>query len=292
MLSADPVSLHTYEQGEGPRLDPRTGELIFVDIAGHAVHRSRLSGGTLRPVGTYDLGAPVGAVAPLAAPGAGWLVAVADDVVHLAEDGTRTVLHTDLAADHGQLNDGACDPAGRFHCGSQSRLRRPVARLHRLDTDGSIHVALTGVTVSNGIGFTADGTTMYYIDTLPARCLDSFEVRPDGSLGHRRTVAPVSGGNPDGLAIDDEGCIWVAVWDGWTVHRYAPDGRLLTEVRLPVARPTAVAFAGSTLLVTTAYHGLDATQRVAQPDAGRIFAVDVGVGGPAAYPWRGRPPAR
>jgi sugar lactone lactonase YvrE len=281
---ADAVSEHAYEQGEAPRVDPRTGEVLWVDIKAGTVHRALFEAGALRMVADYEVGTRVGAVAPLREPGAGWVLAVHDGFAHLAEDGRLTPIASGLATGRDQMNDGVCDPAGRFWAGSQAIPREPRAALFRLDGDGSVTRVLESVTVSNGIGFTADGTTMYYIDTLPHRWLEAFDV-VDGELSGRRVVADVAGGNPDGLAVDDEGCVWVAVWDASAVHRYAPDGRLLAVVDLPVPRPTAVCFAGSTLLITTAWLGLD------HPPAGsgRLYAVDAGVGGPPASTWAGTP---
>ena len=279
---ADAVSEDAYEQGEAPRVDPRTGEVLWVDIKAGTVHRARLESGILRVVAGYEVGSRVGALAPLREPGAGWVLAVQDGFAHLAEDGLVTPLVTGLVAGQDQMNDGVCDPAGRFWAGSQAIPREPRAALFRLAADGSVERVLESVTVSNGIGFTADGATMYYVDTLPHRRLEAFDV-VGGELSSRRPVAEVAGGNPDGLAVDDEGCVWVAVWDGAAVHRYAPDGRLLTTVELPVPRPTAVCFAGSTLLITTAWLGLDP----APAGSGRLYAIDAGVGGPPAATWAG-----
>ncbi|MCG5219160.1 SMP-30/gluconolactonase/LRE family protein [Streptosporangium sp. KLBMP 9127] len=282
---AEPVSEHAYEHGEGPRLDPRTGEVLWVDVKPGTVHRARLESGALRMVREYQVGTRVGAVAPLREPGAGWVLAVQDGFAHLAEDGAVTPIATGLTDGDDQMNDGVCDPAGRFWAGSQAIPRRPAATLFRLDGDATITRALTAVTVSNGIGFTPDGGTMYYIDTLPHRRLEAFDV-VDGELTRRRTITTVTAGNPDGLTVDDEGCVWVAVWDAAAVHRYAPDGRLLATVTLPVPRPTAVCFAAGTLLITTAWLGLDP----APEGSGRLYAVDAGVSGPPANTWAGRAP--
>lgn len=279
---ADRVSAISYRQGESPRLDARTGELIWVDIAAGRVHRGRLEGGELTVLRDYDIGGPVGVAVPLAAPGAGWAIAVRDGFAHLAEDGTVTPIATGLTSGRDQMNDGACHPDGSFWAGSQAIPRAPRAALFRLSTDGKVTTMLTGLTVANGIDFTPDGRTLYFVDTLPSRRLDAitlFDGRPAG----RRTIAVISGGNPDGLVLDDEGCLWVAVWDASEVRRYAPTGELLATVELPVPRPTAVCFQGSTLVITTASLGLD------RPPAGsgHLFACDVGVSGPPAHAYCG-----
>lgn len=280
---AEPVSEESFEHGEGIRLDPRTGELLWVDLHQGSLYRGRLSGGAVRGTVRYDIGGKVGSVAPLAEADAGWVLAVRDGFAHLSQAGVLAPIATGLTAAGQVMNDGVCDPGGSFWAGSQAIPRKPVAALYRLDPTGTATRALGGVTVSNGIGFAPDGRTMYYIDTLPHRRLEAFDVR-DGRLARRRTIVQVHGGNPDGLAIDDEGCVWVAVWDGWRIDRYAPDGRLLTTVDVPAPRPTAVCFAGATLLITTARTGPGNGPR----DSGRIFAVDANVSGPPAQPWRGR----
>ncbi|GAB2598836.1 SMP-30/gluconolactonase/LRE family protein [Kribbella endophytica] len=264
-------------QGESPRLDARTGELVWVDIQAGRVHCGRLEGGVLGVSRTYDVGGPVGVAVPCAEPGAGWVLAVKDGFARLAEDGTTTPLVTGLTSGQDQMNDGACHPDGSFWAGSQAIPRAPRAGLFRLDPDGSVRRVLAGLTVANGIDFTPDGRTMFFVDTLPHRLLEAIDV----STGVRRTVVQVDGGNPDGLVLDDEGCVWVAVWDASEVRRYAPTGELLATVELPVPRPTAVCFQGSTLVITTASLGL------ADPPAGsgHLFAVDVGVTGPAARSW-------
>lgn len=279
---ADRISAHSYVQGESPRLDARTGELIWVNIKAGHVHRGRLAEGVLAVVRSYDIGRPVGVAVPLACPGAGWALAVRDGFAHLAEDGTVTTLVSGLTSGQDQMNDGACHPDGSFWAGSQAIPREPRAALFRLSPDGQAETMMTGLTVANGIDFSPDGHTVYFVDTLPRRCLEAITL-DNGRPRRRTTIAEISGGNPDGLVLDDDGCVWVAVWDASEVRRYAPTGELLATVELPVPRPTAVCFQGSTLVITTASLGLD------QPPAGsgHLFAADVGVSGPPTRPWQG-----
>lgn len=279
---ADQISTTSYLQGESPRLDPRSGELIWVDIKAGRVHRGRLAGGVLTVVRDYEIGRPVGVAVPLAGAGEGWALAAGDGFSHLAEDGTVTPLVKGLTTGQDQMNDGACHPDGSFWAGSQALPRAPQAALFRLSPSGDVTTMLTGLTVANGIDFSPDGQTLYFVDTLPHRRLEAITLY-SGTPAGRRTIVEVEGGNPDGLVLDDEGCIWVAVWDASEVRRYAPTGELLATIELPVPRPTAVCFQGETLVITTASLGLD------DPPAGsgHLFAVDVGVTGPAARPWRG-----
>ncbi|MFE0147540.1 SMP-30/gluconolactonase/LRE family protein [Nonomuraea sp. NPDC059007] len=172
-----------------------------------------------------------------------------------------------------RFNDGAVDPWGHFWIGTMCTDRPGAAALYRVAPDGRTTTELTGVTCSNGLGWSPDHRTMYYVDT-PSRTLDAFDVH-DGRVTGRRVVAQVRGGLPDGLAVDEDGCVWVAVWDGAAVHRYTPEGRLDTVVETPCARPTSCAFGGGTLYVTTA-----------APD-GSLLAVTGAGGGVPPTPFAG-----
>jgi sugar lactone lactonase YvrE len=194
-----------------------------------------------------------------------------------------------------RMNDGACDPQGRFWAGTMAYDESPGAgTLYRLELDGSCTTMLTGLTISNGIGWSPDASTMYLNDSGTGR-VDAFRFDgPSGAISDRRTLVQISepGVAPDGLTVDDEGGIWVALWNGGAVHRYAPDGSLLTSVQLPVERPTSCAFGGperETLFVTSARTGLDDDALIRQPHAGKVFAIDgLGVRGLPCQPYRGR----
>ncbi|WP_186315882.1 SMP-30/gluconolactonase/LRE family protein [Catellatospora sichuanensis] len=296
----DVISTEAYQLGECPRIDPRTGELLWVDIPAGRLHRGRWHGATLAGTAEHPVGAHIGAVAPVAGDGTGWVVAADRGFAHVAADGTvrplgRTMPDGDtpptavITAPGTRMNDGACDPAGRFLAGS--RILPGTApgsgALYRLDPHTTVSTVLTGVGCSNGIGWNAGATAMYYIDSL-ARRLDVFDYDPaTGAATGRRELAAFDDGSPDGLCVDDEGCVWVAVWDAWCVRRFTATGRLLTTLDLPVPRPTAVCLVGTALVVTTAWSGLDPAALAEAPLSGRIFAVDVGVTGPAATAWAG-----
>jgi sugar lactone lactonase YvrE len=191
------------------------------------------------------------------------------------------------------MNDGACDPQGRFWAGSMAYDESKVAgSLYRMDLDGSVHRVLTGVGVSNGLGWSPDARTMYHADSGTYR-ITAYPFDPgDGSLGAGRTFVATepAEGACDGLAVDDEGGVWTALWDGGVVRRYAPDGRLVTELLLPVSRPTACCFVGPTrdlLVITSAAAGLPPQRQRAEPDAGRLFGCRVAVTGPPAVAYAG-----
>jgi sugar lactone lactonase YvrE len=156
-----------------------------------------------------------------------------------------------------------------------------------LEADGSVVTLLEEVRVSNGLAWNPDGTVLYYIDS-PRRTVDAFDVEPGtGRLSGRRVVARVQGGNPDGMAIDDEGLLWVAVSGGYRVDRINPaDGCRVAVVRMPTRSVSSVAFGGplrDELFVTTARTGLDNNALLAEPHAGDLFSVRPGVTGPVSH---------
>jgi sugar lactone lactonase YvrE len=203
----------------------------------------------------------------------------------LEEDGTVTRLTEDLAdGSLVRMNDGKCDPAGRFWAGTMDYGEsRPIASLHVYD--GTARTVLDDVTISNGLAWTPDRRGMYYIDTPTGR-VDVFDYdEGTGQITNRRPFAEVEGGHPDGMTLDDEGCLWVALWGGGAVRRYDPSGRPAGIVHLPVTNVSSCAFGGpggTTLFVTTSQQGLSEQQKAAEPDAGRIFRADPGVSGPPA----------
>jgi sugar lactone lactonase YvrE len=156
--------------------------------------------------------------------------------------------------------------------------------LYRLDPDGSVHTAETGIGISNGIGWSPDNTIMYYTDSL-SRTIYAYDYdAATGNISNRRDliVTPEDDGLPDGLTIDGDGYIWSACWGGWKVTRYAPDGRIDREVRLPAAQITACVFGGPNLdelYITSAWTELDAEQRRSQPLAGDVFRLKTDVRG-------------
>jgi len=267
---------------EGPQWDDRSQRLVWVDILRGRVHEADAAGGSQA---VHELGAPVGAVAPRRQ--GGWVAAM-ERGFQLLDD--RWQPRGSLMEAPGQrpgtrFNDGGCDPAGRFWAGTLCYEGTPrQAALYRLETDGSCTEVLAEVTNSNGLGWSPDGGTLYYVDTGRGT-LDVFDYEAGtGSVRERRTLVgvPPSEGVPDGLCVDDEGHVWLALWGGGSVRRYSPDGRLELVVRLPVSNVTSVAFGGADLadlFVTTAREGLDAAQRRAEPLAGSVFRCCPGVTG-------------
>jgi sugar lactone lactonase YvrE len=242
---------------------------------------------------SLEVGQPVGAVALRER---GGLVLAVRDGFGLLDPGSREVkmvapIEANLAAN--RMNDGKCDPAGRFWAGTMDvDDQRGRGALYRLGTDLGVSRVLRGVTTSNGVDWSPDGQTMYYVDSgYPT--IDAFDF--DGSTGtpsRRRTLVALDPGDgtPDGLTVDAEGQIWLALWDGWEVRRYTPDGAPGLVVRLPVGRVTSCIFGGadlSDLYITSAWFGLSDEERAAQPHAGGVFRCRPGVSGRPARRFAG-----
>jgi sugar lactone lactonase YvrE len=183
-----------------------------------------------------------------------------------------------------RFNDGRCDRQGRFWTGTIDHAGRgPCGTLYRLGPDRVLVPVLRHVTIPNSLAWSPDGTTMYFSDTtshtITAYDFDIASGTPSRQREFARTTPPAT---PDGSTVDAEGCLWNAEYDGWRVVRYAPDGRVDRVIELPVKRPTCCAFGGpglATLFVTTASQRLTEEEHAAQPLAGCLLALDVGVCG-------------
>ena len=272
---------------EGPVWDRKNNCLRWVDIPAGLVHRFDPATGA---DSSFDVGEPVGTVAVRAS--GGLVLATKTGIYTCADDGSdRVLLHeVDTDPPGGRFNDGKADPWGRFWAGTMLDDPHEAAGFYRLDADGSLHQVLTGVSCSNGLGWSPDGATMYYVDTQLGG-VDAFDHDPEtGAITGRRRLLDIERGWPDGLTVDAAGCLWVALWDGWGLRRYTQEGRLLETVELPAQRVTSCAFGGpelSTLYVTTARAGLKEEVLAFQPEAGSLFAFEPEVGGLPAGEWAG-----
>jgi sugar lactone lactonase YvrE len=274
--------------GEGPTWDERTNTLVWVDIMGHAVHVYDPATGRDRVI---DVGQPVGAAS--LREGGGLVLAMRDGLALLDADLANPRMVSDIEADvrTNRFNDGKCDAAGRFWAGTMAFEVTPGAgALYRMDADYRVARMLSRVSLSNGLDWTADDRQMYYIDS-PTQGLDAFDFDLErGELGTRRRVIsiPADEGLPDGMAVDAEGGIWVALHGSGSVRRYLPDGRLERVIQLPNARlVTCCAFGGpdlGDLYITSMNYGLSAQELQEQPLAGALFRCRPGV--------QGRPPHR
>lgn len=268
----------TAELGEGPTWDPATGRLIWVDILRSRVHTYAPESGRRTVLTTEQ---HVGAAKPRAG---GGLVVNLRDGVGLYDDfeDFRWLVHAPVPGRRG--NDAAVAEDGALWAGTMAYDERPgggtLSRIASEDGQAKVTEVLPEVSVSNGIGWSPDGGLMYYADSPTGR-IDVFDVH-GAEVSHRRPFAKVESGAgaPDGLCVDVEGYVWVAMWDGAAVRRYSPDGRLDRTVELPMRRPTACAFGGANLTdlyVTTARSG----DPEPHPLAGSLLVFpDIGQGRP------------
>ena len=280
--------------GEGARWDARRGELLRVDIVAGRVYRDRIDErGGLDPVRTYELPGTVGAVAPVEGD-EGWLLAAGRGFVHLSPDGSRRPLG-EVAPTGTRMNDAACDPQGRFWAGTLADDHRPGGgALYRLDRDGRIELVLDDLTISNGLGWSPDGATMYLVDSGP-RVVHAFRFDGErGALAEGRVLVSVPEyvGAPDGLTVDADGDLWVAIYGAGRVHRYSSDGELREELLVPAMETTSCAFAGADLhrlYVTTATENWSDEQRRAEPTAGLTYRFETDATGRPAAAFRPDP---
>jgi sugar lactone lactonase YvrE len=266
----DPVAHHA----EGPVWSHRWGGLRWVDmLAGDVL--SLDGDGTVRRT---HVGSIVAALRPRRDGGA--VIAVERGFALQDADGTLTPLDPVWSGDGVRMNEGGCDPDGRFWCGSMAYDQRPGgAALYRLDPDGATHRVLDGLTISNGLEWSPDGGLAYYDDTATHRT-DVFDYDPDAGLtGRRPFVRYEDDEHPDGLTVDAEGGVWVAFFGSGAVRRYSPEGRLDAVVEVPAGQVTACTFGGEgldELFITTSRENLGPDD---DPLAGSLFRADVGVAG-------------
>jgi len=267
----DPVTYH----GEGPVWSERWGGLRWVDmLAGDVL--------SLAADGVIDRG-HVGSVAAAIRPRRQGGAVIGVERGFALEEADGTIRHLDelWTDNHVRMNEGGCDPDGRFYCGSMAYDQRPGAgALYRLDPDGSVHVVLENVTVSNGLEWSPDGSRAYYNDTATHH-IDVFDYDGEEGLTTRRPFVDLSAGakHPDGLTVDAQGGVWVALFNDGVVWRYTPGGVLDEVVEVPARKVTACAFGGpdlDQLFITTSREGLDPGDDLL---AGSLFRAAVGVAG-------------
>ena len=273
------------ELAEGPVWDTARGLLRWVDILPGRVH-------ALDPVTGahtwFEAGDPVGTVGLTR--GGGLVLALVDGFALAGYDGQGLRRFGEFTIDRSVLrfNDGKPDPWGSFWAGTMALGEQggPACSLYRLSPDGAVTELLGDVSLSNGLDWSDDRRVFYYADSNSGG-VDAFGTDPDtGALSDRRRFVSVSSGIPDGLTLDTEGCLWLAVWGSGELHRYTPDGRLDTVVKLPVSQVTSAAFGGAdlrTLYITTARENFTPADLREQPHAGDIFACTPGVTGRPPY---------
>ncbi|MCU1482207.1 MAG: hypothetical protein JWQ19_2993 [Subtercola sp.] len=265
---------HDAELGEAPSWDP-AGALLWVDMWRNQILRTDLTTGH---TDAQVLPEPAGSIVP--AQSGGYLFTDPSGFWHLPDFGAepRLVAAVESEMPETRMNDGKCDPLGRMWSGSMyCKAAEGVGSLYRLDHDGVATEAVAGTRIPNGLAFSPDARTLYFIDTA-LKTVDVIRLDGDGTPVSRELLIDVSpfAGIPDGMTIDDDGCLWIAFAQSSQLRRITPSGKLDTIVELPVPYVMSVAFGGEglrTLFVTTARGPLSAEQRAEQPLAGSVLAV-------------------
>ena len=274
------------ELAEGPCWLADRQRLLWVDIMAGHVHLLDPATGEDR---TVEVGQPVGAATP--ADDGRLALAVRDGFALLDLDSGRVESIADVERDvaGNRMNEGKCDSAGRFWAGTMAMDgRRGAGALYRLDHRRHVERMLDGVGISNGLGWSADDRLMYYIDTREDR-VDVFDFDPGaGTIANRRQFAVIDGpGHPDGMAVDVEGGVWVALWGGGRIVRFRPDGTIAGDVAVPAAQTSSCCFGGPDLrdlYITTAWQHVPPERR--EPHAGSLFHCRPGVAGQPARAYR------
>ena len=289
MTQAELVLDARAELAEGPCWLAERGLLAWVDITAGLVHLFDPATGADRAL---DVGQPVGAVVPT--DDGRLALAVRDGFALLDLDRAEVELIVEVERERigNRMNDGKSDPAGRFWAGTMAvDMGAGAGGLYRLDAERNVELMVPGVSVSNGLGWSPDGRLMYYIDSPQGR-VDVFDFdATSGAIANRRPFAQVKGGDPDGMAVDAGGGLWVAIWGAGKVLHFLPDATISDEIELPASRVTSCCFGGPELrdlYITSAWQGMTADQRAREPLAGGIFRSRPGVQGQPTREYRTR----
>jgi sugar lactone lactonase YvrE len=274
------------ELGSAPVWDIETGTLWWVDVLGRRLHRLQTGENTHE---TFPL--PTLAAAFALSGNKSVVLATMEGFAHFDTVSEQLTVIARCAPDGLRMNDGKCDAAGRFWAGTTQRGPGALSgSLFVLDTDGSVRRFLDNIVALNGPAWSPDGTVMYFTDT-PTRTIDRVEFDLErGVLGARELLVHVPDLIPDGFAVDEEGCLWVALFGSGRIGRFSPSGEHLADVPLPTENPTGCAFGGvdrRSLYITTARvgggrSGIDYGP-LAPPPAGALLRVDAGVRGLPMY---------
>ena len=277
--------------GESPIWSSGEAALYWVDIPAGTIFRWLPISGERS---SWSIGESVGSIAPCES--GGWVVATKNGIGRFDPTNNSFFKVAAPEADRpaNRFNEGKVDPRGRFVAGSMNEEVRgqPDGALYSLQADLSLKRLFGDIIVPNGLCWSPDGRTMYFADTRRHQIF-AFDYDVDSGLpSRRRVLVDLSsyGGLPDGAAVDEDGCLWGALFGGGRIVRYTPDGRIDRSIALPVSQVTSLAFGGTgrrTLYVTTARHMLDESGLRSQPLAGHIFAVDAGVCGSPDFQFSG-----
>jgi len=280
------IGSYTALVGESAIWHRREDALLWVDIVGRRLLRTKPTTGETEH---WEFPEMTGFVQP--AGDGTWLVGQHHHVLRFDPATGNSSLFTQLepAATGNRTNDAACDRQGRLWLGTMPLPETglaPVGTLYRIEKSGKVQAVERGLTIPNGIAFSPDGRTIYWADT-PVTPHQVWKARYDpetGTPGKKEIFAylPEGGGRPDGATVDADGCYWIAAVRGGQLLRYRPDGRLDVAVRVPVSRPSKIAFGGTdlkTIFVTSISNGLSPEERAREPLAGALLALEVGIQG-------------
>jgi len=263
--------------GEGPVWDASRQLICWLDIINGEIHEWSVDSKSLNTIPVYQM---IGAMA-ICSDG-NYIVALRNGLGFVDRQDGKTTLRADPEKHlpNNRFNDGKCDPVGRFWAGTMSLSEAPGAgNLYMLDSNGTVTKKIGDTTISNGLAWSLDRKTFYFIDTPTFRVSAHDYDMESGALSNRRTVIdiPQKEGAPDGMTIDDEGMLWIAHWGGWQVTRWNPfTGKKLTAIALPASRITSCTFGGRSfedLYVTSAKVGLSNQELKQQPLAGSLFVI-------------------
>ncbi|MES2151230.1 MAG: SMP-30/gluconolactonase/LRE family protein [Pseudomonadota bacterium] len=260
------------ELGEGPIWHAATRSVYFVDIKGRQIHRCAADGSARR---SWDAPQQPGFIVPLA--GGGFACGLQDGVYHFDEDNGKFTLMRSVEGDQpsNRFNDGFVDAQGCLWFGSMDDAEyRPTGSLYRLGASGEVQTRDRDYVITNGPAMSPDGKTLYHTDTLKKQVY-AFDVLPEATLARKRVFVAMDGpGHPDGMAVDADGFVWIALFGGARIERYSAAGELVGEVRFPCPNITKLAFGGDdlrTVYVTTAWKGMSPDVRAQYPLAGALF---------------------
>jgi len=266
--------------GEAPLWNQGEEKLYWVDIDAGIIHIFDPAAGEDRSIAA---GMKVGAAVPRSVEAGGGLLLASEEGFCSLDPGTgqvEKIVHPEAGNEDTRFNDGKCDPAGRFWAGTMSYSRtRGAANLWCLDTDYTVTRRVSGVTVSNGLAWSLDEKKMYYIDSSEFAVVVFDYDKESGEISYPRpaVLVPQSIGKPDGMCIDAEGMLWIALFRGAAVSRWDPaTGELIELIEIPCRYVTSCAFGGSdldTLYVTTARGPAAAEELNRYPESGGVFAV-------------------
>ena len=274
--------------GEGPVWVTRERALYWVDINGRKIFRCTGDGN----VTSWATPMKVGSIWPRTR---GGFVAGTEEGLAVDDqpfDRFNVFANPETPLPENRFNDGKTDRRGRFWAGTMDNRERAVSgTLYRVDPDLALTKIDEGYRVTNGPAFSPDGRAMYHNDSA-RQVTYVFDLDDAGNAANRREFLRFGEGEgyPDGMTVDAEGCLWIAFWDGWCVRRFSPQGDRLSELSMPIGRPTSCAFGGDelkTLFITSARRDLQGTELDRQPLAGGLFAADVGIEGIAELPFAG-----